>query len=98
MKSMKETVEEVNQERKRIRAAVLEAVGPVSVYEMARHYGTSRATMGKIVSDEIVGAPSGRKPKIRSSSDAIAMIKGDYKQRTKSEYIQAISKALDLLL
>lgn len=95
--AMRKHIEKVNAERAKIRAAVVAAIGPITNHEMAKHYGTSRATMKRILDDEVVGASSGRKAKVRSSSEAIAMINDDYQPKSKADYIAAITAVIQSL-
>jgi predicted HTH transcriptional regulator len=91
---MKSLVTKVNEERQKIRAAVIEAIGPVSAYELANFYGTSRSQIKRILEDEFMGMPTGRKAKGRSSAEIIEMMKLDYKSKTKQDYIDAITAAI----
>ena len=94
---MREDVERVHSHRKKVRKAIIEAIGPISAYEMAKRYGVTRGTIGRILDDELVGAPTGRKPKTISGAEAKAMILSDYKKLTKDQYMERFSRALDLL-
>ncbi len=94
---MREDVERVHNHRKKVRKAIIEAIGPISAYEMARRYEVTRGTIGRILDDELVGAPTGRKPKTRSGAEAREMIKSDYKELTKEQYLERFARALDSL-
>lgn len=86
--------EKIAAERRRIRDAVLRAIGPTTVYEAAKYYDVTRGTIGKILDDEIKGATSGRKPKGLSSSEVEQMMNEQMISRTPDEYAKIILHAL----
>lgn len=94
---MKNLVTEVNKERQKIRAAVVNAIGPTSAYELANFYGTSRSQIKRILEDEFVGMSTGRKAKGRSSAEILELMKADYAKRTKRDYIEAVTEAIENL-
>jgi len=92
----REEFEKVAAERRRIREIVYHAIGPTTVYEAAKFYNVTRGTIGKILDDEIKGAPSGRKPKGLSSSEVESMMSNEMISRTPDQYAQIIAAALSL--
>ena len=94
-KEIRKLVEQVNRQRRLVRDAVKDAVGPQTEYEMAARYGTSRDTIAKILDGKHLGQSRGRKAKVRSGAEAQKLIEADYRPLTSGEYLEAIKRAVE---
>ncbi len=87
--------DKICKERKLVRAICEHAIGPASAYETARTLGASRAQLGRILDGEIVGGPSGRKPRGYTAGEIDALLDEEFITKGLPEYLREIARAFE---
>jgi len=88
----KAKLDKVGAERKAVLDLIVKAVGPATLYEAARHYNTTRATMTRVLEGKEQDPGKGRPPRAYTAQELSEILDSEVKHRTADEYVELLAK------
>jgi hypothetical protein len=85
-------LDKVGAERKAVLDVIIKAIGPATLYEAARHYNTTRATMTRVLEGKEQNPGKGRPPRAYTAQELGEILESEVKHRTADEYIELLAK------
>ena len=88
----KAKLDKVGAERKAVLDVIVKAIGPATLYEAARHYNTTRATMTRVLEGKEQNPGKGRPPRAYTAQELGEILESEITHRTADEYIELLAK------